>query len=109
MEFITQIINQIIESFDFGYCVAVNILTYLIINIVDSINGDHAITTWQKRIILVFVIVCLSITYYSIGSDIKTIINSSILAPVFWSWICKPICDKLGIGYRKDIDVLEQF
>ena len=48
--------------------------------------------------------IVISIAYYITGSNPKLIINSVILAPVFWSWIGKPICDKLNIGYRKDDD-----
>ena len=31
------------------------------------------------------------------------LVNSAILAPVFWSWVVSPILKKLGVGY-KDID-----
>ena len=51
---------------------------------------------------MLIVVICISIAYYIIGSNPKLIINSAILAPVFWSWIGKPICNKLNIDYRKD-------
>ena len=104
MEYISQIINTTIESFDFGFCVAVNILTYLIIKFIDELNGSRKVATWTKRCVMLIVVICISITYYVIGSDPKLIINSAILAPVFWSWIGKPICNKLNIDYRKDDD-----
>ena len=104
MEYISQIINTTIESFDFGFCVAVNILTYLIIKLIDELNGSRKVTTWTKRGVMLIAVIVISITYYIIGSNPKLIINSAILAPVFWSWIGKPICDKLNIGYRKDDD-----
>ena len=47
-------------------------------------------------------VITISIAYYITGNNPKLIINSAILAPVFWSWIGKPICDKLNIGYHKD-------
>ena len=102
MEYISQIINTTIESFDFGFCVAVNILTYLIIKIIDELNGSRKITTWTKRGVMLIAVIIISIAYYITGSNPKLIINSAILAPVFWSWIGKPICNKLNIGYRKD-------
>lgn len=102
MEYISQIINTTIESFDFGFCIAVNILTYLIIKLIDEINGSRKVATWTKRSIMLISVIAISIAYYVTGNDPKLIINSAILAPVFWSWIGKPICDKLNIGYRKD-------
>lgn len=100
MEYLSQLIDLTLQSFDFGFCIVVNILTYLIIKIIDS-KKNKPLTKWQKRLVLLSAILILSIIYYFIGSDLKLIVNSSILAPVFWSWIAKPICDKLGIDYRK--------
>lgn len=100
MEYLSQLIDLTLQSFDFGFCIVVNILTYLIIKIIDS-KKNKPLTKWQKRLVLLGAIFILSIVYYFIGSDLKLIVNSSILAPVFWSWIAKPICDKLGIDYRK--------
>ena len=102
MECISQIINTTIESFDFGFCVAVNILTYLIIKLIDELNGSRKVATWIKRSVMIITVIIISIAYYITGSNPKLIINSAILAPVFWSWIGKPICDKFNIGYRKD-------
>ena len=101
MEYISQIINTTIESFDFSFCAAVNILTYLIIKLIDELNGSRKVATWTKRSIMLIAVIVISIAYYVTGSNPKLIINSDILAPVFWSWIGKPICDKLNIGYRK--------
>ena len=104
MEYISQIINTTIESFDFSFCVAVNILTYLIIKLIDELNGSRKVATWTKRSVMLITVIVISMAYYVTGSNPKLIINSVILAPVFWSWIGKPICDKLNIGYRKDAD-----
>ena len=102
MEYISQIINTTIESFDFGFCVAVNILTYLIIKFIDELNGSRKVATWTKRYVMLITVIVISIVYYITGSNPKLIINSAILAPVFWSWIGKPICNKFNIDYRKD-------
>ena len=102
MEYISQIINTTIESFDFSFCITVNILTYLIIKLIDELNGSHKVTTWTKRLVMLITVITISIAYYITGNNPKLIINSAILAPVFWSWIGKPICDKFNIGYRKD-------
>lgn len=95
------ILNTLLENFDLSYCVIVNIATYIIIRGVDEINGNKDVTTWQKRIVLLIVIAIVAVVYYVVGVSPKLIINSSVLAPVSWSWVFKPICKKLGIDYKK--------
>lgn len=94
-EIISNIINTTINSFDFTFCIIVNITTYLIIKW--FINKE--LSTWNKRKIFIIASIILGIIYYFTGSDIKILINSIILAPVSWSWIFKPICSKFNIDY----------
>ena len=102
MEIINQIIQQVINSFDFTYCVAVNALTYILVTVLIYLCQGN-VTRTIKKLVLLFSIVVVSTIYYAIGVDAKLIINSSILAPVSWTWIIKPILSKLGYDY-KDID-----
>ena len=95
-----QLIDSILSSFDFGYCLTVNILTYIVVRLIDSIRSKH-LTKWQKRIVLLVAIAILSTAYYLIGTDLRVLVNSSILAPVSWSWVFKPIVKKLNLDYRK--------
>lgn len=105
-EIINNIITTIISSFDFAYCISVNILTYLIIKIIDELNGKKDVSTWSKRIVLLVVILSTGVLYNLIGCDNKILLNSAILAPVSWSWILKPICKKFKIDY-KNINLFE--
>lgn len=102
-EITTNIVTTTINSFDFPFCAIVNLATYLAIKGISDIKiknkRKHKLTTWNKRIILIIISIIAGIIYYINGSDIKTIFNSIILAPVSWSWIFKPICDRLNIGY----------
>lgn len=97
-----QIIEQTINSFDFGFVVTVNILTYIIIKIVDEINGSSPVGEWTKRSITLAVIILLGTIYYIIGTETRLLLNSAILAPVAWSWIIKPIIKKLKIDYKQN-------
>lgn len=106
IEIFNNTITTVISSFDFAYCIIVNILTYLIIKLIDSLNGKKVISTWSKRIVLLVVILSTGVLYMKIGCDSKILLNSAILAPVFWSWIIKPICKYFKIDY-KDINVLD--
>lgn len=104
MDVINNIINALISQFDFTYCVIVNIMTYLIINFMIKVAGGNVVIP-VKRIVLLFSIVVIAAIYYFLGTDIKVLVNSAILAPVSWSWIFKPIANKLGWDY-KQIDKL---
>ena len=101
MEVIYNTIQTTLDSFDFAYCIIVNILTYIIINIINNINNNVDISMWNKRIVLIICIIIVSVFYYFTGSDIKLILNSAIISPVFWSWIIKPICRHFNMDYKQ--------
>lgn len=94
---IEQLFEHLITSFDFGYCLIINILTYMIIKAINK-----TITKWQKRLILLGSIIVIGTIYYLIGADSRVLINSSILAPVSWSWIFKPLAVYFKMDYQKN-------
>ena len=100
MEYLSEIINTTLASFDFAYCIIVNILTYIVIKIITEARNKD-IKTWVKRVILLICILLTGVVYYAIGQDIRLIINSGILSTVSWDLIFKPICKKLHIDYKK--------
>lgn len=103
-KFIDVIVDGILSNFDFGFMFIVNVLTYIIIKVIDYFNGDNKVPTWQKRCVLVISIAAMAGIYIVAGYDNAImLINSAVLAPVFWSWVVSPILKKLGVGY-KDID-----
>ena len=105
MDFITiiiDIVNQILTNFDLSYMFTINTMVYITIKTIDEFNGNKKVNTLTKRIVLLIAIILMFIMYKLNGYTNNIIlINSSILAPVFWSWILKPICDKMGIGYKQ--------
>lgn len=103
-KFIDVIVDGILSNFDFGFMFIVNVLTYIIIKVIDYFNGDNKVPTWQKRCVLIVSIATMAGIYIAAGYDNAImLINSAVLAPVFWSWVVSPILKKLGVGY-KDID-----
>lgn len=103
-KFIDVIVNGILSNFDFGFMFIVNVLTYIIIKTIDYFNGDNKVPTWQKRCALIISIAAMTGIYIAAGYDNAImLVNSAVLAPVFWSWVVSPILKKLGVGY-KDID-----
>lgn len=102
-EIVLELINKTLESFDFPFCIIVNIATYLAIKLYTDYKKKSQISTRNKRLIFLVISIITAIVYYLTGSNSKTIFNSFILAPVSWSWIFKPICDKFNIGYYSKI------
>lgn len=98
MEIISNIIQTTLASFDFAYCITVNILTYLIITTLAK--KDKPLAKWGKRLILIIDVLVLGIAWYIATNDIRLVLNSAILAPVFWSWVMKPICQYFKLDYK---------
>ena len=109
MNYLDTIINQILNNFDFAYMFIVNVLCFILIKTHDYINGDsRKVPTWNKRLYLIISIIIIGVVYRQAG-EIKTtvLVNSAILAPVFWSWIAAPILRKFGINYKQANDALK--
>lgn len=104
---IDNIINGLISQFDFAYMLGINIVTYIFIQTWDNLNGEKLLTTWQKRLMMLLATIISFIAYKicHYNNDI-VLFNSTIAAPVFWSWVLKPILTKFGIGYKKIDDCL---
>ena len=105
IEILSNTIQTTLDSFDFSFCIIVNILTYLVIKIIND-KKNKELSKWSKRKVLLIVIFSTGVVYYLIGTDNKHLINSAILSPVFWSWIMKPLCQFFNIDY-KQINIFE--
>ena len=102
MDIISDTIQNLTTSFDFSYCIVVNVLAYILIGCFINIARGN-ITRFMKRFLLVISMIAVGIVYYLVGVDVKLIVNSAIITPVSWSWIIKPVLAKFGYDY-KDID-----
>lgn len=95
-----DILQNIIDNFDWAYMLSVNVLTYSIIQLLKTITKKK-ITKLAKHIILIFSTIILAACYKYIGdASLRILLNSAILAPVAWDFIFRPIADKFGIGYK---------
>lgn len=106
---VTKIIDMIIsnfqQNFDIAFIISVNVLTYIIIRCTDGINKDKSVSTWYKRLIAIISSIILAVLYFDCGYDnIFKLINSTIIAPVTWSWILKPIAQILKMDYKQIIE-----
>lgn len=101
MEQLLQIVDRLLDNFDFTYCLIVNLLTYFTIKILNEGHKKIKTSLWIKRAILIMYCFLIGVLYYEEGVEYKILFNSAVLAPVFWSWIMKPICKKIGVDYIK--------
>ena len=103
-----QLISIILNSFDFGYMFAVNVLTYIIIKTIDSCNGNKAVPTWQKRIIALICGIILGVIVGFTSGFTNILLYSFILSLVSWDALFKPILKRLKyMDYKKSDDGLE--
>lgn len=102
MELIEKLLDLIVSNFDFSYMITINVLTYIIIKGLDYLNKDKNVKTITKRIVLVISIIIVTVSYILTDyQDYTVLINSAICAPVFYSWVLRPILIKCNIGYKK--------
>ena len=98
-----NIIISIVDNFDYVYILMVNIVTYGLIKLFDALNGPKPVSILAKRILtIVSIIIMFCIYYLNDYDNLIKLINSSISAPLIWSWILRPIVMKLKIGYKQD-------
>lgn len=94
------LLEQLISNYNFNLILSINIISYLIIQLL------HKIMFTPKGIkifITILVSIAMGIIYHFI-SDISTevLVNSVILAPLAWDWVFKPILNKIGIDYKEE-------
>ena len=101
-----ELLQQMINNFDFAYMFSINVLTYILIKIVDYFNKDKKVSLLIKRLILIFSIILLCILYkFTTNIDNNVLINSTIAAPVFYSWVLKPILKKYNLNYNEGVEI----
>lgn len=98
-----QIIDILLSNFDISYMLSINILTYMIIKFIDFLNGDKKLKLIYKRLVLILsTIVCCIIYYFVTDLETRVLINSTIAAPVFYSWVMKPLLKKIKLQYNTE-------
>lgn len=108
MNYLDIVIRQILDNFDFAYMLCCNILCFVMIKAHDEFNGTKKVPTWNKRLYLIVSILLLGIVYYNVGEvKVTVLVNSAILAPVFWSWVAAPVLRRFGVKYKQVDDALK--
>lgn len=95
-----QVLSQLILNYNFNFILSINIISYLIIQLLHKIMFT---SKGIKILITIIVSIVMGIIYHFISDmSSEVLINSAILAPLAWDWVFKPILNKIGIDYKKD-------
>jgi len=94
-----SIIDIIINNFNFGLIISINLLAYGLITLYNVLFKKQA-PKGLKIIITVISIIILGFVYWKTGTVSKdVIISSCVSAPLIWDWILKPIFKKIKLDY----------
>lgn len=95
-----ELLDIILNNFDFGLIISINVLVYAFVKITEGISPEVAKLKWYKIVCTTIICIGFGLCYRQL-TDIEPtkLLNSSICAPLIWDWILKPIVHKLKIDY----------
>ena len=97
-----QLFQYVASNFDFAFVISINIVAYLIITLLGYITKKKV----SKGIKIGITIATSIVLFFLYGgitdANREVLLNSSILAPVAWDWIIKPLCNWIKIDYKKE-------
>ena len=97
-----QLFQYVATNFNFAFVISINVVAYLIITLIGYLTKKE-VTKAIKICITIGVSIALFFLYGGITDISKDILlNSSILAPVAWDWVIKPLCKWIKIDYKDD-------
>ena len=97
-----QLFQYVATNFDFAFVISINVVAYLIITLIGYITKKKV-----SKVIKIGITIVTSILLFLLYGGItdcnkEVLLNSSILAPVAWDWIIKPLCNWIKIDYKED-------
>lgn len=97
-----QLFQYVATNFDFAFVISINVVAYLIITLIGYITKKK-VSKGIKIGITIVTSILLFLLYGGITDCNKEVLlNSSILAPVAWDWIIKPLCKWIKVDYKKE-------
>ena len=96
------LVAKFFEIFSLEYMFSVIVASYLIIKLVDVLNGDSIVPTWMKRVITCVVGALLFIIFIKFTDvTLQSLIASFFSAIFVYDTAIKVIIQKFNIDYRK--------
>lgn len=96
-----MVFHKLFEIFSPEYMFSVIVASYLVIKLVDLVNGDRAVPTWAKRTITAIVGAALFWVFAKFtDTTVNRLIASYFSAIFVYETAIKFFIKKLGIGYK---------
>lgn len=97
-----QLFQYAVTNFNFAFVISINIIAYLIITLIGYITKKEV-----NKVIKIGITIGVSIILFFLYGGItdvnkEVLLNSSILAPVAWDWVIKPLCKWIKIDYKQE-------
>ena len=97
-----QLFQYVATNFNFAFVISINVIAFLIITVLGYLTKIEV-----KKAIKICITIGVSIALFFLYGGITDIskdilLNSSILAPVAWDWVIKPLCKWIRIDYKDD-------
>lgn len=97
-----QLFQYVATNFDFAFVISINVVAYLIITLIGYITKKEV-----NKAIKIGITIGVSIILFFLYGGItdvnkEVLLNSSILAPVSWDWVIKPLCKWIKIDYKQE-------
>ena len=97
-----QLFQYVATNFDFSFVISINVVAYLIITLIGYITKKEV-----NKAIKIGITIGVSIILFFLYGGItdvnkEVLLNSSILAPVAWDWVIKPLCKWIKIDYKQE-------
>lgn len=95
------LLSKIFEIFSLEYMFSVIVASYIILKLVDSINGDRVVPTWVKRLVTCIVGAVLFAIFVKFTDVTFQCLTASFFAAVFvYDTAIRVIIKKFNLGYR---------
>lgn len=95
------IIEKIFEVLSLEYMFSVIVATYLVLKVVDFVNGDRVIPTWLKRVCTCVVGAVLFVVFVRFTDTSIQCLTASFFAAIFvYDTAIKALIKKLNLDYK---------
>jgi hypothetical protein len=95
------IYTAILNSISIPYIISANILIYLIVKFVDSMNKDSIVPSITKKLITLIVVLFGGFVFSKIGTtSMETLITSGLIVPFSYKFVIKYLLKTFGVYYR---------